>query len=289
MAILGHFGGADLTQNTVYCLFEPDAEGLTGDGFPTESSIFYGTRPGRRYAFFPRAATMPEDKLFKMMMKTRRVETNGAEPDPEVVRRSMWEYQNVVDGEGLARLMDDLAAKYPDKGDPAERILPAMPDLAQTLNMASADTRGVIVLVHPEGGDPALERQLTSLLFEEGIAGRTHIARLTAAEWAEAKAAEQIAGGEFTAGVVFVAPDPFGLDGEVWAEVPVGTSKADMRTALAEVLDRFHRKWRKLDRVSHIRAGVAADVSWTEYDPDTGGLVRIGAGSKKLGEVPTVH
>ena len=45
------FGQKGNTQNTVFCLFEPDAEGLSAEGFPTYEGAYFGTRPGKRRPF----------------------------------------------------------------------------------------------------------------------------------------------------------------------------------------------------------------------------------------------
>jgi hypothetical protein len=59
MQLMGHgLGNADNTQNTVFCLFEPGAAGLAADDFPTEDSVFFGSRPGRRRPFLPGMANI---------------------------------------------------------------------------------------------------------------------------------------------------------------------------------------------------------------------------------------
>jgi hypothetical protein len=283
----GYFGHADDTQNTVFCLFEPYAPGLAADSFPKDDAVFFGTRPGKRNCFLlPTVRQLTDQQMFREVTELRRLHTRGEDMDPEVIKRIVWEYKNVTDGPSLARVMNELAAKHPrtpgsDAGTP---VLPVMADLRQALNVAAADPCGVIVVVHPSERDEALEQRLARLAFADPIAGRAYIARLTAPEWARAREIGQISGGSAAAGVYFVAPDPFGLDGEVWAGIAPDASEERLRTELTAVLDRFLREYKKQDRASHLMAGVANDISWTEYDPDFGGIVRIGPGSKKLGK-----
>jgi hypothetical protein len=282
-----YIGHVDNTQNTVFCLFEPYAPGLTVDSFPTEDSVFFGTRPGKRGSFvLPSCADFTERQLVNAVTKMRRADTNGEDMDPDRIRRIVWEYQNVFDQVGLAKVMTALAAMYPikDAAKSATPVLPVMANLMQALNVAAADTAAVTVVVHPAERDEAMEQRVARLSHEEGIAGRTYIARLTVPQWVEAHESGQITGGSLGAGVYFVAPDPFGLDGEVWAEIAPDATEDRMRTQLVSVLDHFRDTYRKLDRASHCQAGSENNISWSEYDPEFGGVVRIGPGSKKLGK-----
>lgn len=271
--LLGYFGHKGNTQNTVLCLFEPDAPGLQADSFPTHEAVYFGTRPGRRYVFLD----MGKDALTANVKKWHGEQTGGAELGSDLLERMVHEYQVARDGDGLARVMQELAARHPGQPEAADSVphLPVMPDLMQALNIAAADTRGVIVAVHPPGGDQVMEQRLARLVFEQGIAGRTHVARLTAAEWAAARESGQITGGTLAAGVVFVAPDPFGLDGEVWAEVGPEAGLARMRKQLRAAVERFRREWRKPDRKTHLRLGAEGQVVWSEYDPDRGCVAPI--------------
>lgn len=283
----GYIGHVDNTQNTVFCLFEPHAPGLKADSFPTEDSVFYGTRPGKRGSFcLPSAAKMTKEEIYKAVALQRRTETRGEDMDPEKIKRIVWEYENVYDAAGLAKVMTDLAAKHPrvEGSEAGTPILPVMADLRQALNVAAADPSGVIVVVHPSERDVAIEQRLARLAFEDGIAGRTYIVRLTVPEWGLANKIGQVSGGSPAAGVYFVAPDPYGLEGEVWAEIALDATEDRLRTELVAVLDRFLQTYKKLDRLSHLTAGVENNISWSEYDPDFKAVVRIGPGSKKLGK-----
>lgn len=292
MAILGsaNIGHADNTQNTVFCLFEPDAEGLSADSFPTDDAVWFGTRPGRRRIFMDAIDNVPQDESIEIVAGWYANEA-GHEGDPAVIERMVWEWRNVQDGYGLARLMDVLAAKYPAKESSRKQPprLPVMPDLAQTINFAACDTRAVVVMVHPEGGAQALEGTLAQLAFMSGYAGRSHMARMTAEEWAAAKELGLVTGGDLEAGVMLVAPDPWGLDGEVWEEFPVDIERDALAIGLKEGLDRFRATWRKQDRTTHMRTALESNFSWTEYDPDVDDVVLIGEGSKKLGAYIKEH
>jgi hypothetical protein len=286
MGLLGYFGHADETQNTVFCLFEPTAKGLKADSFPDEQSVFFGTRPGRRYTFLPGFHELPTEKQMELVKARRLDNTNGAPLDMAICERIAWEYRTVQNGDDLAKVMQDLAARFPARAESkaAAPVLPVFADLRQALNVAAADTRAVIAVVHAEQHDPAFEERLARLAFEDGIAGRTHIVRMNPAEWGKAKESGQVSGGSLSSGAIFIAPEPYGQSGEVWGEIGASASIEDTRAMLAAGLQRFRDEWRKLDKKTHIANGRENGLTWSEFDPDTGGIVRIEPGSKKLGK-----
>ncbi len=293
MQLMGHgLGNADNTQNTVFCLFEPGAAGLAADDFPTEDSVFFGSRPGRRRPFLPGMANISEEQARKAIHEFRKAEV-GHDPDPEVVARIAWEYQNVIDGYGLAKVMNELTGRFETKpGHEADLpVLPEFPDLGQTINMAACDSRGVLALVVPEGGHQQLEDQLARLAFTEGIAGRTHICRMTTEEWASARKNRLVLGGTDGVGLRLVSPDPYGLEGEVFAEFEFVEDFEQAKSDLKEQLDAFRNVWRKSDRTTHLRMGSKNGITWSEYDADVDDIVRITptSGAKKLGPTRIVH
>ena len=290
---MGHgLGTADNTQNTVFCLFEPGAEGLAADDFPSEDSVFFGSRPGRRRPFIPTMANLSEEEARKIIRGYRMAEV-GHEPDPEIVARIAWEYQNVIDGHGLAKVMNELKGRFETKpGHEADLpTLPLFPDLGQTINMAACDSRGVLALIVPEEGHQELEDQLARLAFTEGVAGRTHICRLTTEEWAAVRESGLVSGGTDDIGLRVISPDPYGLEGEVFAELPIVEDLEQAKSDLIAQLDEFRNVWRKSDRTTHLREGSKNGITWSEYDPDVDAIVTISptSGAKKLGPTRIVH
>jgi hypothetical protein len=208
------------------------------------------------------------------------------------MQRIIFEIKNVNDGDGLGRFMADMAAKYPVKpgSDAGVPVLPVFPDLTQALNIAACDTRAVIVLVEPDGAGSPLEESLSKIAFRDGVAGRAHMARMTASEWAEAKRVAQVTGeSSLESGVFLVAPDPWGLEGEVWAEFADDTPMNKLGGSLFVGLERFSTEWRKEDRITHMRTAREQGLTWTEYDADLDAVVPIGEGSTKLGAIIKSH
>lgn len=267
--VKGHFGSRSNQQNTVWAMFEPQAAGLSADSFPTEDVAHFGTRAGKRHPIMP-DLKVPMERLVKMIAKLRSDDTGDPNPDMQVVERIAWEYLNSRDGNEVAQIMRDLSAKHPAKPESRDQtpVLPVMPDLKQTIDIAAADSRAAILVVHADAVDEELERNLAQLAFEDGLAGRSHLVRLTAAEYAAAKARGQVHGGELASGVMLVAPRVFGLEGDVWSETPGHVGLSELRTWMHDALAKFHAKWRKPDRRTLLAEGSEKGIVWAEYNPD---------------------
>ncbi|MFT7670968.1 MAG: hypothetical protein ACI8X5_003683, partial [Planctomycetota bacterium] len=263
------FGGDVTMANTIFCMFEPDAEGMTADSFPIEDSVFYGTRTGSLYPICVSKPLTNQRKKVAQIRKRRLEDLGEKEVDPELIKRILWESEYGRDGPGVAKIMNDLAKRYPEKAGSKEGLplLPVMPDLVQAINFSAVDSRGVIAIIGSKETKSSIDTIMGHLLFEEGIAGRVHCARMTEAEWADAKAKDLVKGSLLNAGIVFLRPDTFGRDAEVQVEIPASASEEQVRAHLTGAIDLFGKTWRKLDRKSHLKLGVAKDMTWQEYDP----------------------
>jgi len=265
------------TANTVFCIFEPNADGLTADSFPTEKSVFYGSRVGGLYPYCisrVHDAGKP-DKGHKeriAFIKKRRLKDLGeTEVDPALIERILWEGDNGATGSGLAKIMDDLSARFPSKASAQDSLanLPLRTSLTQAINFGAVDSRGVVAIVLPSKGEDTLTPHMSRLLFEEGIAGRVHVARLSQVEWSMAKASGLVGGGTNSSGVFFLYPDSYGRNADVHAEVPATATESEIRRSLTTVLAEFHKEWRKNDYLTHIRKGVMSGINWPEWNPLT--------------------
>ena len=279
MLIGSQFSGGMNVGNTVFCIFEPTAKGLTADSFPTEESVYYGSRIGGLYPYCisrandPPMGTPEYDALLPKrieFIKKRRFDDLGeTEVDPKLIERIIWEGDHGADGPGLARIMMDLAAKHPLKPGAAESlpVLPLIPTLREAINLGATDNRAVVAIVLPSDGKDTMSASMARLLFEQGIAGRVHTARMTAEEWAEARSTELVKGGDkLAAGIFFMSPDYFGLQASVDLELPPTANEAELRAELTGAVQRFRQTWSKPSRMEHVQMGVAEKVSWSEWD-----------------------
>lgn len=273
------FAGLELTGNTAFCLFESDAPGLSADSFPSEPSVFFGSRVGCLYPVCISTRRDPEDGeddeyRAEFIKERRRTDLGEEHMDPELLERIMWERKNGADGPGLAKIMRGLAMRFPASQVSKETLpaLPLIPTLRQAINFAAADSRAVIAVVVPEGDDDALSEHLASLLFEQGIAGRVHAVRMSNSEWADAKSSGLVSGGKRTSGLVFIEPEPFGRNGRVAWEASGTSDESQLRSGITRALEQFLKTWRKLDYISHLKKGVADDITWREWDPVTKGF-----------------
>ena len=271
------YAGGIYTSNTVFCLFEPNAEGMQADSFPVESSIYYGTRVGRPYPICclqtPDSVPVHSREERIAYIKERRREDLGQDTSPELLERILWEQENGGDGPSLAKIMNELAALHPVK-DTAHQslpVLPLLPNITQAINMGATDSRAVLVLVRPERAAPTIAAPMDEiarrLLFEKGIVGRMHAVVATPTEWADAKAAGKVVGGELETGMMLLRPGFFGRSAEVQTEIHASACLGETRASLAQALKLFRDTWRKPDRAQLIKKGVADGITWREWDP----------------------
>jgi len=168
--------------------------------------------------------------------------------------------------------MERLAEDYPGKPDVDSEppILPVFPNLTEVLNIAACDSRAVIALVTPEEDADQLERGLRTLAFEDRIAGRAHIVRMTRDEWASAIADELLDAGDNgnRAGVFVIGPDAYGRHGTVLAQAPGSANVDQLRAMLHHGLQEFSESFKKLDRSAHILEGKRNGVTWAKYKPE---------------------
>ena len=280
----GQYANTENNANTAFAMFEPTAPGMTADSFPREPSIFYGSRVGRLYPVCLQQPMVSREQKMAFVRKRRLLDLGETEVDPELMERILWECENGRDAPSVAKIMNDLAARFPVKESASEShaVLPLMVDPLQAINFCAVDSRGVVAIVEPAEGDSSQMIAIMSrLLFEEGIAGRVHSVKSTAAEWAAAKSEKVVLGGELTSGVKFLWPETFGRNGEVKVELPVTASEEEIRAALLAGLADFSANWRKLDRKSHLKVGMLEDMTWNEYDPVTGKIVDITTQEKR--------
>jgi hypothetical protein len=274
-ALIGNkFSGKELTANTAFCLFEPNAEGLTAQSFPGEASVFFGSRVGCLYPNCISTTMDPangDDRKYRVsfIQKRRLADLGEGKVSSTLLERIIWERENGADGPGLAKIMRNLSARFPTSKSSTSGAahLPLMPNLRQALNFGATDCRAVVALVVPEAGNEAMSKHLSRLLFEQGIAGRVHLVRMSASEWAEAKAASIITGGEHPSGIMFVHPTPFGRSGQVHGETQPEASEQQVRQGLIHGLESFMKMWRKPDYFSHLKEGFARSITWREWDP----------------------
>jgi hypothetical protein len=276
------YEGGSYTANTVFALFEPNAEGVQADSFPPESSMYYGTRVGSPY---PACCIQPKEGSPEIgrarravFIRARRKEDLGEDTPEHLVERILWEQENGRDGPGLAKIMNGLAAEHVVKGSSKQSmpVLPLMPNLRQAINMGATDSRAVLVIVRsaddagkkPKVESTSMDAMLQQLLFEEGIIGRMHAVVATPTEWAQAKDSGKVKGSERSTGIIFLRPGFFGKTAEVQTELPVDGGLEATRTALSESLRVFRETWRKLDREQLIKKGVADGLTWREWDPE---------------------
>lgn len=166
--------------------------------------------------------------------------------------------------EAMAEFMEQTAFRFPGKPDSLRApALPQMKSLRLALNVASCDGLPLVVAFAPDKLDrQQLAEQLSRAALVKSIAGRFGFYQTSSAE--ELK---PIATSSVTPGFYVVAPDAFGLDGQMVDQLPVETSDAD----LVSRLGKHAQHMTKLVKThhSHVRSGHAKGIRWETEIPVT--------------------
>ena len=239
-------------QNTAIALIAADAPCLRADSFPTPADCAFG----------------PE---------YYESETTGNAPD-------RWR--------AAMHALVERDPQHAEAGPPPEP--PWFSTLEQALPIASCDTRALVIV---GAQSQQLDARLGQLSERDGVRGLVHFVRATPAEIAGAVSAstdddvDEHAGAhrqpdDATRGsaVLVVAPDTYGRGAQVLATAEADADIDTLAATLAAGIAQFGTTWRKADRGTHIRTGLADGIRWSDWmEDDLAPLVasqRVSAGAE---------
>ena len=160
--------------------------------------------------------------------------------------------------------MQEIAERYPAKRGSGAAVgaMPYAENVRLGLNVAACDMLPVAVVVtKDEKARTELEKELRALAWSDELIGRVVYASTT-----ERADLEKIEGAAGDAVLLFVQPDPFGLEGKVLAQT-AKTDRASLAKALTDGLAK-HDPGEK-DAADHIRDGRREGVDWETAVPVT--------------------
>lgn len=184
-----------------------------------------------------------------------------------VGRGPFFEFSNSADmANGMKRI---VAGSYKSASKQAwsDTALPMVKSLELALNVASADSLPLIVIV----GKDAIDRQkysekLRPLAWSEPLAGQ--FIYTTAKTAKELKPLTELpAAAEEVSGILVVEPGQFGLSGKVLAHFGSKASADEMTTKLQQVIQELPRL--RKDHGTHVRLGIELGVDWESEIPVT--------------------
>lgn len=161
--------------------------------------------------------------------------------------------------ERFAEALVSTAEKYEKKAKPIT-ALPTVRDLRLALNVAAADMRPLVVVRGAnEKKTAALVKTVAKLAWSDELVGTCHYVVLDEETTFEGLTPK--------VGVSIVAPDPYGLGGEVALHVPERTSESKLREAWIDAVAEYEVETR--EHREHVREARRKDITWESELPVT--------------------
>ena len=160
--------------------------------------------------------------------------------------------------------MLSMAKKYPARDAQGQAVLQDFHSFKQSLNVASADQR-LLVFSIPSNTNPAKQHStLRSVFNDKEISGRFHFdsASLNDAQWKEV-----IEGEKESSGTFIIQAGKFGQTGKVLAELPLGSSAAQIKKALLEATAIFAKAEKRKNYNLHVADGRKQGINFQNTMP----------------------
>ncbi len=187
-------------------------------------------------------------------------------PDGEqrLTRASRGARMNFSGPQEMAQFMNQTAFEYPGRSDDVELLtLPQMKNLRLALNVAACD--GLPLVIVSAAQEPIREKmasRLANAAIDAAIAGKFHFYAAN-----EPNELIELFGMKVKNGYHVIQPDTFGLEGQVVASMPPGTTEANLVDQLATT-SRKLSKTEKSHR-QHVRDGSSKGITWETEIPVT--------------------
>ncbi|HEY9712193.1 MAG TPA: hypothetical protein V6C72_01910 [Chroococcales cyanobacterium] len=168
-----------------------------------------------------------------------------------------WMFKDARD---MANGLNEVSRHYRGNADP--QGLPVVDTVRLGMNVAACDKLPLAIVVSDNPQDrQALANKLAPLAWGIDFIGKL---TYTAGSYSELRA---ISGVRLNRGYLFVAPNEFGSQGVVTAQLDANASPRDLEMAMITAIDRYNPQF--LEHQEHIRLGHQMGVSWTTLMPIT--------------------
>ena len=166
--------------------------------------------------------------------------------------------RNVIEG------MEDITKEYKSKGSQKDATLQDFHSFKQSLNVASADQRLLVLTSAPNNKKQAAEKIIQQVFSYKEIAGRFHFDTLSSgdSEWPSA-----LKGGSSEHGFVIVQSGEFGMTGKVVKQLPLDSSAASIKDALLKLNKAFAESEKRKNYSSHVKEGRQKGVNFENTMP----------------------
>ena len=152
-----------------------------------------------------------------------------------------------------ARGLDLFALQYRPQGETTDALTPDFDHFRMALNIASADTRLLVVVVAEETKQADIEKQMRQVAWHDDIVGRFHYDFVTDA--GELVKPLSLKDGEATEAIYFVRPGEFGVDGTVVQQLPLDSTPEQIISKLKSANESFAKTAKQKKYGSHVEVG----------------------------------
>lgn len=176
------------------------------------------------------------------------------------VGRSSDENQNSA----VLKKMDEIASKYPAKGQDSQAVVQDFHSFKQSLNIASGDQRLLVFVVAPKKSRESLKKSMQQVANHPDVLGRYHF---DFADTIDAHWAGKVKGAQQKTGIFIIRAGQFGQDGNIVAELPLKSSPGKIREVLAKENQQFAKTEKRKNYSEHVSQGRREGVEYQDNMP----------------------
>lgn len=161
--------------------------------------------------------------------------------------------------------MDRIARRYEPKGNLESAELQDFHSLKQSLNVASADQRLLVLVNAPKSDHGNLAEKLKPVFADSETIGKFHLDFLgekTDKNWTAA-----VKGSKTKPGIMIVQSSQFGLDGKVVDQLELNESVDEIKKALLNANKKFAKVEKRKDYSAHVREGRRQGIKFESEIP----------------------
>lgn len=160
--------------------------------------------------------------------------------------------------------MEKIAAKYRSKSSEAGAVVQDFHTFKQALNIASGDQRLLVFSVASNKHLASIKKTIQHVANHPDMVGRFHydFAGKADVQWSKA-----IEGDRNKTGIFIIRAGEFGQEGQVVAELPLGSNAVKIRDVLGRVNKEFAASEKRKDYSEHVAKGRRENVKYEDNMP----------------------
>lgn len=160
--------------------------------------------------------------------------------------------------------METISEKFKVKGDTKDAVLQDFHSFKQSLNVASADQRLLLLTSAPTSKEKSALKEVQTVFVDKEIQGRFHFDTLskTDKDWRKTVTGEKADSGFF-----IVQSGTYGMEGKVLKELPINSSAEVIKKALLEANADFAESEVRKNYNEHVKEGFKEGIEFENTMP----------------------